>query len=81
MLLDIILDNLALPELGDEQQCIEDEEEYTIADDELTAWEELTLIEAIWVPLDVGELLSLYTVLTVVVDGAMLLDMAMLEEV
>ena len=80
MLLDMILDNLALPELGDEQQRVENEEEYTIADDELTAWEELRLVEAIWVPLDVGELLSLYTVLTVVVDGAMLLDMTMLEE-
>ena len=37
-------------------------------------------MEAIWVSLDVGELLSLNTVLTVVVDGAMLLEMAILEE-
>ena len=76
----LTLKDVALLELGEEQQYIEDEDEYTIADDELTAWEELRLVEAIWVPLDVGELLSLYTVLTVVVDGAMLLDMAMLEE-
>ena len=76
----LTLKDVALLELGEEQQYIEDEDEYTIADDELIAWEELRLVEAIWVPLDVGELLSLYTVLTVVVDSAMLLDMAILEE-
>ena len=57
----------ALKELGEEQQNIDDEDE-------------LTLVEAIWVPLDVGELLSLNTVLMVVVDGAILLDMVILEE-
>ena len=64
----------------EEQQYIEDEDEYTICDDELIAGEELTLVETIWVPLDVGELLSLNNVLTVVVNGAILLDMAILEE-
>ena len=76
----LALEDVALLELGEEQQYIEDEDEYTIDDDELIAEEGLTLVEAIWVPLDVGELLLLNTVLTVVVDGAMLLDMAILEE-
>ena len=76
----LALEDGALLELGEEQQCTEDEDKYIIDDDEPIAGEELTLVEAIWVPLDVGELLSLMTVLTVVVDGAMLLDMAILEE-
>ena len=76
----LALEDVALLELGEEQQYIEDEDEYTIDDDELIAEEGLTLVEAIWVPLDVGQLLLLNTVLTVVVDGAMLLDMAILEE-
>ena len=76
----LALEDVALLELGEEQQYIEDEDEYTIDDDELIAEEGLTLVEAIWVPLDVDELLLLNTVLTVVVDGAMLLDMAILEE-
>ena len=80
MLLDMILEDVALLEPGEEKQYIEDEDEYIIDDDEPIAGEELTLVEAIWVPLDVRELLSLITVLTVVVDGAMLLDMAILEE-
>ena len=76
----LALDDVPLLELGDEEQYIEDEDEYTIGDDELIAGEELILVEAIWVPLDVGEPLSLNTVLTVVVDGAMLLEMPILEE-
>ena len=43
----LALDNIALLELGDEEQYIEDEDEYTIGDDELIAEEELTLVEAI----------------------------------
>ena len=74
------LKELAKLELGEEQQYTEDDDEYIIDDDDLTAEEELRVVEAIWVPLDVGELLSLNTVLKVVVDGAMLLDMAILEE-
>ena len=74
------LKELAKLELGEEQQYTEDDDEYIIDDDDLTAEEELRVVEAIWVPLDVGELLSLNTVLTVVVDGAMLLDMAILGE-
>ena len=41
------LDDIALLELGDEEQYLEDEDEYTIGDDELIAEEELTLVEAI----------------------------------
>ena len=74
------LKELAKLELGEEQQYTEDDDEYIIDDDDLTAEEELRVVEAIWVPLDVGELLSLNTVLKVVVDGVMLLDMAILEE-
>ena len=74
------LKELAKLELGEEQQYTEDDDEYIIDDDDLTAEEELRVVEAIWVPLDIGELLSLNTVLTVVVDGAMLLDMAILGE-
>ena len=74
------LKELAKLELGEEQQYTEDDDEYIIDDDDLTAEEELRVVETIWVPLDVGELLSLNTVLKVVVDGAMLLDMAILEE-
>ena len=40
-------DDIALLELGDEEQYIEDEDEYTIGDDEVIAEEELTLVEAI----------------------------------
>ena len=40
-------DDVALLELGNEEQYIEDEDEYTIGDDELIAGEELTLVEAI----------------------------------
>ena len=43
----LALDDIALLELGDEEQYIEDEDEYTIGDDELIAEEELTLVEAI----------------------------------
>ena len=43
----LALDNVALLELGDEEQYIEDEDEYTIGDDEVIAEEELTLVEAI----------------------------------
>ena len=43
----LALENVALLELGDEEQYIEDEDEYTIGDDELIAEEELTLVEAI----------------------------------
>ena len=43
----LALDNIALLELGDEEQYIEDEDEYTIGDDELIAEEELTLVKAI----------------------------------
>ena len=40
-------DDIALLELGDEEQYLEDEDEYTIGDDELIAEEELTPVEAI----------------------------------
>ena len=40
-------DDVALLELGNEEQYIEDEDEYTIGDDELIAEEELTLVKAI----------------------------------
>ena len=43
----LALDDIALLELGDEEQYIEDEDEYTIGDDEVIAEEELTLVEAI----------------------------------
>ena len=43
----LALEDAALLELGDEQQYIEDEDEYTIGDDEIIAGEELTLVEAI----------------------------------
>ena len=43
----LALDDIALLELGDEEQYIEDEDEYTIGDDELIAEEELTLVKAI----------------------------------
>ena len=43
----LALEDVALLELGDEEQYIEDEDEYTIGDDELIAEEELTLVEAI----------------------------------
>ena len=43
----LALEDIALLELGDEEQYIEDEDKYTIGDDELIAEEELTLVEAI----------------------------------
>ena len=43
----LALEDVALLELGDEEQYIEDEDEYTIGDDELIAEEELTLVKAI----------------------------------
>ena len=43
----LALDDIALLELREEEQYIEDEDEYTIGDDEVIAEEELTLVEAI----------------------------------
>ena len=57
-----------LLELREEQQYIEDENEYMIGDDRLIEEEEL------------GDLLSMNSVLTVVVDGEILLDMVIFEE-
>ena len=54
-----------------------------MGEDELTANEGLILVDKVWIPLDIvdiGALVSLNTTLTVVVDGAILPDMAIFDD-
>ena len=64
----LALEDPPLLELDEEWQYIEDENEYISGDDRPTEEKEL------------GELLSMNSVLTVVVDRARLLEMAIFEE-
>ena len=57
-----------------------DEDKYIIAKDEVAAEEWLILVYKVWIPLDIGELVSLKTILTLVVDGAILPDIAIFDE-